>query len=100
MSFEYEVEEIATPAGYVIDTTVSASTYIANVNTTVSMTVVKEWIGGAEDEQRPPVKFQLLQDGVALGDPVTLDGIADNPLLPDGSGESALGVHLDGAGAL
>ncbi len=87
VSFEYEVREPNAPTGYVVDATSSASTYIANVNTTVAKTAVKTWVGGAEDEARPQVKLQLLRDGEKLGDPVTLDGQVDAPLLPDGSGE-------------
>lgn len=86
VSFEYEAAEPNPPLGYEIDTTASASVYIANVNMTVKKTAEKTWIGGAENEQRPAVRFQLYQDGVTYGEAVTLDGIADTP-LDDGSGE-------------
>ncbi len=98
VNYAYEVSEVVygappandislVPSGYEIDIGASSSTYITNVNQSRTITAVKEWVGGPEGEARPAVTLQLLQDGVAWGAPVTLNGSVDTPANADGSGE-------------
>lgn len=48
VSFEYHIEELVPPEGYVIDATSSASTYVTNVYAPAPIDIVatKTWVGG------------------------------------------------------
>ncbi|MCQ9210128.1 Cna B-type domain-containing protein [Granulicatella seriolae] len=69
-TYEYTVDEVATPANYVktLEGNTITNTYTPGV---VSFTVTKEWVGG-DATNRPEAKFQLLQDGKVFGDPLIL----------------------------
>jgi uncharacterized repeat protein (TIGR01451 family)/pilin isopeptide linkage protein/uncharacterized repeat protein (TIGR02543 family) len=46
VEYEYEIEEVAAPAGYYYDTLSSASLYVTNVSQTTSFTALKAWEDG------------------------------------------------------
>jgi LPXTG-motif cell wall-anchored protein len=69
--YEYSIEEVNVPEGYEvsIDGNMITNTFIVEET---EYTVNKVWVNGPET--KPAIQVQLLRNGEAYGNPVTLDG--------------------------
>lgn len=70
VEYTYTVDEVNTPENYTksVDGLTVTNTY---VSPKADVTATKTWVDGPAEH--PAIQFQLMRDGVALGDPVTLE---------------------------